>query len=150
MKRRIVIALLALVAIWPLVQRGLVARFGIDAWKLGGFAMYAAPTPPLQVVLVDPASPETALDERALSAPLRRALDRFRIERHALGDLREPRDLAALGLEERADLGALVVLVQTARLDPETALITTRRVAYSYGRDGYGRDGPIGREQSSP
>jgi hypothetical protein len=144
-KRRIVIAVLALVAVWPLAQRGLVERFGIDPWKLGGFAMYAAPTPPIQVVLVDPASPESALDERMLSAPLRRALDRFRIERHALGGLREPRALAASVLEERADLGAVVVMVQTARLDPETAQITTSRVAYAYGREG-----PIGQVQRSP
>jgi hypothetical protein len=142
-KRGIVIAVLAFVASWPLVQRGLVAGYGIDPWKLGGFAMYAAPSPPLLVVLVDPDRAGTAIDERTLSAPLRRALDRFRIERHALGRLREPRALAAAVLAERPDLAALVVVVQTARLDVRTARMTTSRDAYAYGPDG-----PIAQQQS--
>ena len=60
--------LLVFVALWPFVHLGLVARYEINPWKLGGFAMYTTPVPPVQVVLFEQgrAGGMTPIDERLL------------------------------------------------------------------------------------
>lgn len=136
MKRRLVLTLLATLALWPLVHRVLVARYDLNPWKLAGFAMYTTPTPPvLVVVLHDAGGRLAALDERALPVPARRALDRFRAERHALGRLRRPDDLARALFRARPDLDVLVVLVQRIQLDPATARMTSVRERFAYERE---------------
>ena len=136
MKRRLALTLLAALALWPLAHRVLVARYDLNPWKLAGFAMYATPTPPVLVVVLQDADGRPApLDERALPAPARRALDRFRAERHALGRLRRPDDLAQALFRARPDLDALWVLVQRMQLDPATARMTSVRERFAYERD---------------
>lgn len=136
MKRRLALALLAALALWPLLHRGLVARYDLNPWKLAGFAMYTTPTPPVLVVVLHDAGGRLApLDERGLPEATRRALDRFRSERHALGRLRRPDDLARALFRARPDLPALVVLVQRMRLDPATARMTSTRERFVYTRD---------------
>jgi hypothetical protein len=134
-KRNTVAALLAFTALWPLAQRGLVARFQVDPWKLGGFAMYATPTLP---VLVAAFGGRTGgfvlLDESTLPADVRARLDRFRVERVALGRLREPRDSARAILAARPDLHGVVLVVQRTTLDPRTARTRAERERYVYDR----------------
>jgi hypothetical protein len=134
-KRNAVALLLAWVAVWPLVQRGLVARFAIDPWKLGGFAMYATPSLPLLVALQVPRDGQLVLlDESTLPPPTRAALRRFRVERLALGRLRSPDDAARAVLEARPDLPAVVVLVQHTTLDPRSARTRAETERHSYDR----------------
>ena len=64
-KRHALVAFLAGVACWPLAHRVLVARYGIDPWKLGAFAMYATPNLPVLVML--------GSDEGVVSAAVIRA-----------------------------------------------------------------------------
>ena len=131
------IACILLVALlWPPVQRFLVQRHDVNPWKLGGFAMYAAPTPPVLVVMLE-ATPVglRPLDPRRLSAAVRREHDAFRMRRHVLGALHEPDALARAVLAERPDLPGIIVAVQRMKLDPRAARMTSRRDRYVYDRD---------------
>jgi hypothetical protein len=134
-KRNLVVALLAFAALWPLVQRGLVARFAIDPWKLGGFAMYTTPSLPiLMALLVPEAGRLVPLDEATLPPETRLALERFRRERLALGRLRSPDDAARAVLAARPDLPAVVVWVQRTTLDPRSARTRASTERHSYDR----------------
>lgn len=134
-KRDAVAALLAFVALWPFAQRALVARFEIDPWKLGGFAMYATPTLPVLVaVLTAQAGRLAPVDEASLPRDARARLDRFRVERVALGRFREPRDAARAILAARPELHGVVVVVQRTTLDPSTARTTASSERFVYDR----------------
>jgi hypothetical protein len=135
MRRRILGAILVAAAVWPLFLRAAVRRFDVNPWKFGGFAMYTTPTPPILVALLR-AVPGgfRALDPRTLPAPVRAQLDRFQMERHALGTLREPDDVARAVLAAQPELPGLVVMVQRMKLDPATARMTSRRDRYVYDR----------------
>jgi hypothetical protein len=113
-----------------------VARFQIDLWKLGGFAMYATPTLPVLVAVFAPqAGRLVLLDESSLPAEVRARLDRFCVERAALGRLREPRDAARAILAARPDLHGVVLVVQRTTLDPRTARTRAERQRFVYDRE---------------
>ena len=134
-KRNGAAALLGFVALWPLAQRALVARFEIDPWKLGGFAMYATPSLPVLVAVLAPEAGRLAvLDESSLPADVRVRLDRFRVERVALGRLREPRDAARAILAARPELHGVVLVVQRTTLDPRTARTRATSERFVYDR----------------
>ena len=76
------------------------------------------------------------IDELALSEPALRTLRRFRIERHALGDLREPDDVGRALLEARPDLDWVVIAVQRMILERGSARMTSKRRQYVYEREG--------------
>ncbi len=135
-KRTAIVALLAAVALWPLAHRALVARYGIDPWKLGGFAMYATPNLPVLVAAVGTiASGGTIMiDEATLPVWVRRDLDRFRVERAALGTLRDPEDVGRMLLAARPDVASVGILIQRTTLDPATATIRVATPRYVYTR----------------
>lgn len=136
MKRRLALALLAFVAAWPLVHRALVARFELDPWKHAGFAMYAAPSlPVLAAVLAPEAGALVLLDEESLPAGARAALERFRVERLALGRLRQPDDVARAVLAARPELAGVAVQVQRTTLDPRSARMRRASESYFYDRE---------------
>lgn len=137
-KRNAVVALLLAVALWPLAHRMLVARYGIDPWKLGAYAMYATPNLPVLVAAVGttPAGDTVLIDEAALPAWVRVRLDRFRVERGALGTLRDTADVGALLLAARPDLASVGILIQSSRLDAATARITVATPRFVHTRDG--------------
>jgi hypothetical protein len=134
-KRNVVLALLAFVALWPLAQRALVARYGIDPWKLAGFAMYATPSLPVLVALFVPKDGTLVLaQEGELPDPVRARLDRFRVERVALGRLRDPEDLARFFLDARPDASGVMIVVQRTDLDPHSARTISDKEIFSYDR----------------
>jgi len=136
-KARAVAVLVGLLAVWPLCHRALAAWLGVNPWKLGGFAMYTTATPPLVVdVFGLQGGRVVVLDEASLGTPARAALERFARERHALGELRRPDDLAALVLASRPELAQVAVLVRRYALDPATALMVEERTQHTYDRDG--------------
>ena len=135
MRRRVGIAILMWVALWPLAHRALVAAYDINPWKLGGWAMYTTVRPPVLVVLFTKNGDAFVPVARAgLSRSTRDALTTFQAERHALGKLRQPRDVARRVLEDRRELSSIVIVVQTPTLDRRTARITARRDVYEYDR----------------
>lgn len=137
MRRAIAIGVLAWVALWPFAHRVLVAVYDVNPWKLGGFAMYTSATPPVQVVAFarGAAGGLQPVDERALPAQARGRLRAFRIERHALGELRSPDDVGRALLDALPNEPWVIVAVQRMRLDPHSARLTSTRAQYPYERD---------------
>ena len=134
-KRTLLVALLVWVACWPLAHRWLVVRYDIDPWKLGAFAMYATPNLPVLVAAVGTSAAGTAvIDESTLPIWVRRDLDRFRVERAALGALRDPADVGRLLLTARPDLTSVAILIQRSTLDAETATIRVATPRFVYPR----------------
>ena len=132
-KRRALLGLLLLISVWPLVHRGLVMRFEMNPWKLGGFAMYATVVPPLQVIVFQRTDEGVVpLDEKLLPPAVRERLARFRIERHALGQLRSPDDVGRAIQAARPELDWIVITVVRRTLDAETARIIETRARYRY------------------
>ena len=79
-KRAVAVAILLWVCLWPLAHRILVATWDVNPWKLGAFAMYTTPTPPVQVALFRKGSDGLVpIDERTLTPGVRAVLDRFRV-----------------------------------------------------------------------
>ncbi|HEX6130870.1 MAG TPA: hypothetical protein VF044_04015 [Actinomycetota bacterium] len=146
-KRRLVLLVVGAVALWPFAHRVAVARLDVNPWKLAGWAMYATPTPPILVAIFRPVPGGWALVDRlALPPAARKVLDRFERERHAIGDLRTPDDVARAVLAARRDLAEIAVVVERKRLDPATARMTSRKARYHYDRVGRRRDrtgGPV-------
>ncbi len=128
---------LGVALLWPPLQRLGVARWDVNPWKLGGFAMYAVPTPPVLVVVFE-ATREgfRPLDPRGFPDPVRREYDAFRMRRHALGALHEPEALARAVLVARPGWDGVVIAVQRMFLDPGSARMGSRRDRYVYDRAG--------------
>jgi hypothetical protein len=134
---RVAVAVVLLVALWPPCHRILVALTDANPWKLGGFAMYAAPAPPLLIAVYGLRDGKLVrVDAAALAATVRLSLQRFEIERHALGNLRRPDAVAAEILAAAPALAQISIVVQRAVLDRSSARIATDRMQYSYDRTG--------------
>ena len=134
-KRNVAVSLLLFALLWPFAQRTLVARFGMDPWKLAGFAMYAAPSLPVLVAVFVPLDGRLVLvDEATLPDPVRARLDRFRVERLALGRLREPEDVARALLAARPDASGVMIVVQRTDLDRRSARMVSADEVFSYDR----------------
>lgn len=129
--------LVALVAVWPLVHRGLVAWLDLNPWKLGGFAMYTTASPPLAIDVFGLAAGRVlVLDAASLPTQARIEHERFARARHALGELARPDELAAILLQARPELSQVAVLIRHFSLDPATARMVERRTQYTYDRGG--------------
>ena len=134
-KRNVAVSLLLFALLSPFAQRTLVARFGMDPWKLAGFAMYAAPSLPVLVAVFVPLDGRLVLvDEATLPDPVRARLDRFRVERLALGRLREPEDVARALLAARPDASGIMIVVQRTDLDRRSARMVSADEVFSYDR----------------
>jgi len=135
-QRAAALAIVAFVALWPLAHRALVARYGINPWKLAGWAMYTTPVVPTIVVLFHERDGKLALlDERTLPAEAQEALQRFRDDRTAWGTLVSPEPLARAVFEAKPGLGHLVIATQKLTLDPQSARMTSVRENLVFARD---------------
>ena len=106
-KRRIVLALLVVLALWPPVQHALVQRYGLNPWKFFGFAMYAQPR-------IIPIVDVYVFDEGGRRRPLlrpdeQRAVETFQLRREVWGELEAPDELARV-LRRRVAAKADIVL----------------------------------------
>jgi hypothetical protein len=133
MKRRIVSVALVAFALWPLVHRALVSYYDIDPWKLGGWAMFTAPSLTVGVALyqVREGGAE-AIAASSLTPRMRRELQLFVARRSALGRLATPDDLGRVLFEERPDWQWAAVLADVRKLDRGTALIVRQTEKYLY------------------
>lgn len=136
-RARFVLSVVAFVAVWPLLHRGVVAAYDVNPWKLGGFAMYTAVTPPVLVVAFEPRGEGgVPIDRRDLPAYAQQTLQRFEMRRHILGNLVRPDEFAAQVLQARSALSQVVILVQRMVLEPSTARMATNTMHYVYDREG--------------
>jgi hypothetical protein len=135
-KRRVVFTLLALLTVWPLCHRILVARYEISPWRLFGWAMYCTPILAVEVGVV----PENDGQPIEVDIPqeLRRELSLFTKRRQALGRLAriEPLAEALLG---GLKTDSLVLTIQHNWMDPRSARIRGRREYHRYRYDAAGR-----------
>ncbi|MBX3024183.1 hypothetical protein KF840_04655 [bacterium] len=125
-KQRLVVAVLAVLAAWPLAHRALVARYDLDPWRFFGWAMYCTPKLPAEVRLFAIERGERVeVPVASLSPPQRRAVDALRDRRAVWGTLASPARAAAALLDARPDAAAVEVVVEKWYLDPATASIAT-------------------------
>lgn len=148
-RTRLVAAILGMAALWPLVHRGLVARFDWNPWKLGGFAMYAARPIALAALFEAKGGHLQTVDESALPAGARGALAEFRSERQTWGQLRRPDDVARAVFAARPELEHLLVVVQRLELD-DTGHVASEKTSYLYDRQGLETGADFGVETGRP
>jgi len=79
-KRRLVGLFLVAFALWPLLHFAATTRYGVDPWKLFGWAMYCVPGPlkTLRVVAILEENELRRLDYRAYAATDQRLVDTYR------------------------------------------------------------------------
>jgi nitrate reductase NapE component len=147
-KRRCVAFLLLLFGLWPLCQHALVRVYGVDPWKLFGWAMYCVPgaMKTLRVVLIDAEGGTQGLDFRAYTPEEQRLVDRFRSHRQALGRLASPEPLARGMLELHPEAAGVFLPVLSLELEPESARLTQRYATSTHWRDGREQPLDISRE----
>lgn len=119
---RLTVAALALLALWPLAQHLLARTYQINPWKLGGFAMYTAPAPPLEIgwIAVGANGPER-IEPDALPRRVVLELREFEARRHTLGQLASPEPAAMRLLSVLPESEAVMVVIRRYELDARTA-----------------------------
>jgi hypothetical protein len=133
-KKRLVLVLLALVALWPLVHRGLVARYGLNPWKFFGFAMYCVPSlAPQFRVEVDYGERVEPLD---LTAP-HFARARFEVaafvqQRAVWGRLATPERVAEALFEVLTRVESVEIEVIDPYFDLDTSKVAVERERHRY------------------
>ena len=138
MKRQLLGIFLILFTVWPLVQFGLVRHYGVNPWKLMGFAMYSAPGPmdTIRLVRIDAQGSNHGMNFQAYSPEEQNAVDLFRNKRINLGKLHTPDRLADALFEIHPDAAGFVVVVLSLRLNPSTATLDPSADSLVYWRDG--------------
>ena len=138
-KQRLVVAVLLVLALWPLAHRALVAQTRVDPWRFFGWAMYCTPKLPVMVQLiaeVGRARVPLAIEE--LPRPARRAVHRLSAQRALWGTFASPDAVGAHALASRPEVDAIVVVLRHWYLDPATGHIAEARYRHRYARDGAG------------
>lgn len=135
-KRRLVAVFLALFAVWPLVHRGLVARYHITPWRLFGWAMYCTPKLPARVdVYALRGGARERLDPNSIERRnLRHAVFAFARRRGVWGELEPPDRLARFVLRTEPDLDAVEIELEEQYLDAATSHIAARRSTHRFDR----------------
>lgn len=128
------LALVVLVALWPLAHRALVLRYQVDPWRLGGFAMYTTYQSTLVALFEATPGGLRVVEESGFSSRTAAALERMRLRRRALGQLAEPTEALRRVYAERPDLENLVVVIQRLWIDPETGRIASEKEILPYRR----------------
>ncbi len=121
--------------VWPAVHRVVVAVYGTNAWRLGGFAMYATPPARTRVSMIEKrGSQKTILPDSALPATLVQQRRLYTVRRSVLGSLLPPDALARAYFEARPDVDHIEVVITREMLSASTARIERRERSYVYHR----------------
>jgi hypothetical protein len=137
-KRRIVKVLLVALAVWPIAHFALVLRFGVDPWKLFGWAMYSVPGAMKTVRVIELSRDGGAREvTRAVQGEaVWRVVSRYRVLRQSLGDLVGAEATAHRILALRPDWEGVALPVLSLTLDRETATVVAAVEQASFWRDG--------------
>ena len=134
-KQRLVVAVLAALAVWPLAHRALVWRYDIDPWRFFGWAMYCTPKLPAEVALFAiEHGARVPVEPRSLSDEQREAIDALRARRSLWGTLASPARAGAALRAARPEAEAVEVVVSKWYLDPATATIATHEETHRFPR----------------
>jgi hypothetical protein len=138
LRRRLVVALLVLLTVWPVVHLWLAFRFQVSPWKLCGWGMYA--TPRFDQVGMEIYGRETAESEpRLLVDPdpeVRAAATRFLESFRWLRELTPRGSLVEVVLAAHPAWREIEVVVFRPHMDAATGVVRTERVAYRHRRAG--------------
>ncbi len=137
MKRWLAAGFLIAFGLWPAVQHGLSLRYGVDPWKLAGWAMYSVPAPRVTVRIagVRPDGSRRLLDYRRYRADEQLVVDRFRNRRQSLGRLEPAGRLARDFLALHPEWSEIEVRVIELRLEPASASLRAWVDAYHLERE---------------
>lgn len=134
-KQRLVVAALAVLAVWPLAHRALVVRYDLDPWRFFGWAMYCTPKLPASIALFAiEQDVRTPVELRSLPRRERRAVHALRRRRALWGRLASADRVGAILLAARPQAQAVEVVVTKLYLDPRTATIGTHVETHRYER----------------
>ena len=141
-KRMLVHTLLAVFTVWPAVHIVLVQRYEVNAWKLAGWGMYAAPQLPLRV-RVSCLTPDMigVYELRSVPGEVEPVLEDFLRRRRGLGGLAEPQGLGEALLRHYTAIEGVEIVVLQAVLNRGSGVIEERATAYVYRRGGSRRAG---------
>jgi len=135
-KKRFFAAGLLVLGLWPVVQMGLVVRYGVSSWKLGAWGMYASPQQLPGIKLRGFSAGEmVAPFNRPYPRWLQLELKHYQRYRRAFGQLYPPHRLGDLILEKQRDLEALRLDVTEVHLNLKTGIVEELETRYSYPRD---------------
>ncbi len=129
-KTRVLMALLACFAVWPLVQHALVLAYDVSPWHYCGFAMYCVPRPRLKVDVESDGRPMDARIRPRIMPWLVAYADR----RQAMGELAAPDSVARAVFAVAPDLTSFDIVVTTFAFAPASASFERKERRYSYKR----------------
>jgi hypothetical protein len=126
---------LALLAAWPLAQIALVRAYGVNAWKLAGWGMYAAPqlNPLVKVTALTP-DDVGRYELESVHPDWERAFLDFVWRRRGLGDLARPDALGRRLLKVYPAVLGVEITVEQPWLNPRTGMIESESTTYRYER----------------
>jgi hypothetical protein len=136
-KKRVLIAGPIGFSLWPLVQMGLVHRFGISPWKLAGWGMYATPRIAPGIAVLVQRGDEEPSPMQVVPPEIVAASQNFAPRRLWLRNLAPPEEIGRLILASSPDYDRVTILILQPQLDTETGMVRTETEAYHYDR----RDG---------
>jgi len=123
-RKKTLVGIAIAVVVWPVIHLTLVARAGIDAWELFGWAMYSQPEARVQV-RVDVERDGVVEPLRAMGT-LRRRIEGYARTRSTLGQLASPDDLLEAIFASDASIDAVAFVLRRVELDPESAMLVAR------------------------
>ena len=135
LKKRLFLAMLTLLVLWPLVHYALSRLYRINHWRFAGFAMYARPAyvPYLTFTGTLPDGPLTPQRLRAaLGKDGSARIDSFVARRRLWGDLARPDSVGRLVLARLPELRALEVIIITVGLEPGDSYLSYEPQHYRY------------------
>ncbi len=133
-KARVAALICALFIVWPAVHRVGVAIYDTNAWKLGGFAMYATPPARTRISIFEKGGGQKVLFEGDLPTALVEQRRLYSIRRSVLGALLPPDALAQAYFQARPNVDHIQVKITRETLSASTARIERREIAYEYDR----------------
>lgn len=127
-KRALVYGALAVLTIWPAVHIYLVKSYGVSAWKLGGWGMYAVPRPKfvgMEIFYRERGATEWSRLRNA-SKPVEDLAKTFIEHYRWLGELAFPHDFARELLSMNPSWEQVQVAVYQPRLDRDSGMMVMR------------------------
>ena len=134
MRRRLVVTILLIVAIWPAIHFGLYQFYAIDPWKLCGWAMYTRPRSTFQLGVFE-VRDEKLFPIDTSEAPYASEVKRLGRWRGVIGKLQSMDSLGEMLLTERSDLDHVRILVRRIGFNCSTAMLDSYEDSfYDYRR----------------
>lgn len=134
-KKRVLLLLLMLFALWPPAHHLLVLRYQLNPWKFAGWSMYCTPPNQVTVLAVDVGGAVRRPLPLAMAPPaVRRQLSIYHGTREQFGVFARPHRLANAILRAEPRIRELVIVVDNLRLSPLDDRFRNSRDVYRYSR----------------